>query len=165
MTELVKGLGDHSEKAAEAIMTTDTKIKEIAVSFLVDGVECRIGGIAKGSGMIHPNMATMLVFITTDCNISSEMLQVALSDDVKDTFNMISVDGDTSTNDMVAIMANGAAGNKDIQCKGEAYDIFAQALNTVTRHLCRAIAADRKAQLNCLNVKLVVLTVRVQPKR
>ena len=117
MTELVKGLGDHSEKAAEAIMTTDTKIKEIAVSFLVDGVECRIGGIAKGSGMIHPNMATMLVFITTDCNISSEMLQVALSDDVKDTFNMISVDGDTSTNDMVAIMANGAAETKTFNVK------------------------------------------------
>lgn len=154
MTELVKGLGDHSEKAAEAIMTTDTKIKEIAVSFLVDGVECRIGGIAKGSGMIHPNMATMLVFITTDCNISSEMLQVALSDDVKDTFNMISVDGDTSTNDMVAIMANGAAGNKDIQCKGEAYDIFAQALNTVTRHLCRAIAADGEGATKLLECKV-----------
>jgi glutamate N-acetyltransferase/amino-acid N-acetyltransferase len=154
MTELVKGLGDHSEKAAEAIMTTDTKIKEIAVSFLVDGVECRIGWIAKGSGMIHPNMATMLVFITTDCNISSEMLQVALSDDVKDTFNMISVDGDTSTNDMVAIMANGAAGNKDIQCKGEAYDIFAQALNTVTRHLCRAIAADGEGATKLLECKV-----------
>ena len=105
--ELVKGLGDHSELAAEAIMTTDTKKKELAVSFEIDGVECKIGGIAKGSGMIHPNLATMLVFITTDCAISAEMLNKALKADVQNTFNMVSVDGDTSTNDMVMVLANG----------------------------------------------------------
>ena len=90
---------------------TDTKRKEIAVSFTVGGKECRIGGICKGSGMIHPNMATMLVFITTDCAISPAMLQKALSTDIANTFNMVSVDGDTSTNDMVTVLANGLAGN------------------------------------------------------
>ena len=98
---LVASLGDNSVLAAEVIMTTDTTKKEIAVGFELDGKTCRIGGIAKGSGMIHPDMATMLVFITTDCAISSEMLRKALSSDIKDTFNMVSVDGDTSTNDMV----------------------------------------------------------------
>lgn len=139
---LVKGLGDNSSFAAEGIMTTDTVKKEIAVSFEVNGKECRIGGIAKGSGMIHPNMATMLVFITTDCAISPEMLRKALSTDIQDTFNMTSVDGDTSTNDMVTILANGEAENDMITCEGEAFNEFMKALNTITVYLCRNIAAD-----------------------
>lgn len=130
------------EEAAKAIMTTDTVMKKIAVEFEIDGTTCRLGGIAKGSGMIHPNMATMLVFITTDTAISAAMLQKALSHDVQKTFNMLSVDGDTSTNDMVAIMANGLAGNKEITAEGPAFDTFMQALNTVTISLCRSIAGD-----------------------
>lgn len=141
--ELVSGLGyGKSAKAAEGILTTDTKKKEVAVSFNIGGRECRIGGIAKGSGMIHPDMATMLVFITTDCNISSEMLNKALSTDIKNTFNMVSVDGDTSTNDMVTVLANGMADNTEITAEGEDFDLFMQALNTVTVYLCRKIAGD-----------------------
>ncbi len=139
---LVKELKAESDDAAAAIMTTDTVEKIVSYSFEIGGVECRIGGIAKGSGMIHPNMATMLVFVTTDCAISSEMLQKALSEDVKDSFNMVSVDGDTSTNDMVSVMANGMAGNEEITAEGEAFDEFRKALNAVTTHLCRMIAGD-----------------------
>ena len=139
---LVKELKADSEDAAAAIMTTDTVEKIVSYSFDINGVECKIGGIAKGSGMIHPNMATMLVFVTTDCAISSEMLQKALSEDVKDSFNMVSVDGDTSTNDMVSVMANGMAGNEEITAEGEAFDEFCKALNAVTTHLCRMIAGD-----------------------
>ena len=139
---LVEGLGDNSHYACEGIMTTDTKAKEISYEFEVGGVKCRIGGIAKGSGMIHPNMATMLVFVTTDCAISSEMLGKALSEDVKTSFNMVSVDGDTSTNDMVSVMANGLAGNDEITSFGEDYDVFCEALHAVTAYLCRMIAAD-----------------------
>jgi len=141
--ELVAGLGDNkSVEAAEGIMTTDTRLKEVAVSFNIGGKECKIGGIAKGSGMIHPNMATMLVFITTDCAISSEMLGKALSSDIKNTFNMVSVDGDTSTNDMVTVLANGMAENEEITAEGEAFNEFMKALNTVTVNLCRKIAGD-----------------------
>lgn len=139
---LVKSLGMNSKDAAHAIMTTDTTIKEIAVEFEVGGVVCRLGGIAKGSGMIHPDMATMLVFLTTDCAISAKMLKKALSSDVTQTFNMLSIDGDTSTNDMVTVMANGLAGNAEISEEGKAFDTFMKALNTVTVHLCRSIAAD-----------------------
>ncbi len=139
---LVAGLGDHCDLACEGIMTTDTVKKEIAISFDIDGVECKMGGIAKGSGMIHPNMATMLVFVTTDCAISSEMLKKAISRDVVDSFNMISVDGDTSTNDMVSIIANGMAGNEIIEGEGELFEAFCEALHAVTSHLCRLIAAD-----------------------
>lgn len=142
MEALAAGLGAHSVLAAEGIMTTDTKKKEIAVSFDIGGVECKIGGIAKGSGMIHPNMATMLVFITTDCAISTQMLKLALSTDIQSTFNMVSVDGDTSTNDMVSILANGMAGNKEITTEGEDFSEFMKALNTVTVYLCKAIAGD-----------------------
>ncbi len=142
MDALVKGLGDNSDDAAQAIMTTDTVNKEIAVEFEIDGKKCVIGGIAKGSGMIHPNMATMLVFVTTDVSISSAMLQKALRNDVKNSFNMISVDGDTSTNDMVCVMANGLAGNKEINDEGEDFEIFKKALNEVTVNLCRKIAGD-----------------------
>ena len=139
---LVAGLGDHSHYACEGIMTTDVKPKEIAFEFEINGETCHIGGIAKGSGMIHPNMATMLVFITTDCKISAEMLQKALRADIKKSFNMISIDGDTSTNDMVSVIANGLADNDEIVKEGYAYDEFCKALNSVTSYLCRAIAAD-----------------------
>ena len=131
-----------SDAACEAIMTTDTKKKEIAVEFTLGGKVCHLGGIAKGSGMIHPNMATMLVFLTTDAAISAEMLQKALSGDIQKTFNMTSVDGDTSTNDMVTILANGLAGNDPVTAPGEDFNAFMQALNTVNVYLCRSIAAD-----------------------
>lgn len=140
--ELCAALGKNSGDAAEAIMTTDTVKKEIAVSFTAGGKECRIGGIAKGSGMIHPNMATMLVFITTDAAISPEMLQKALSNDIADTFNMVSVDGDTSTNDMVSVLANGMAENEEITEENADFAEFCKALNTVTVYLCKMIAGD-----------------------
>ena len=141
--ELVNGLAkEHAHDAAEAIMTTDVAVKEIAVEFTVDGKTCRIGGIAKGSGMIHPNMATMLVFITTDVKISAEMLSKALKSDIQNTFNMISVDGDTSTNDMVTVLANGMAGNAEIKEDGADFNEFMKALNTVNVTLCRMIAGD-----------------------
>ena len=155
MAELVAGLGKHSDFAANAIMTTDTKMKEIAVEFEVGGVVCRMGGIAKGSGMIHPNMATMLVFITTDCGISQKMLKKALGEDVKNSFNMVSVDGDTSTNDMVTVMANGMAGNKMIDCEGEEFDEFKAALATVTINLCRMIAGDGEGATKLLECAVV----------
>ena len=144
-----------SAAAAEGIMTTDVKKKEVAVSFTVGGVECRMGGIAKGSGMIHPNMATMLVFITTDCAISSDMLGKALSGDVQNTFNMISIDGDTSTNDMVTVLANGEAGNAEIIGEGEDYATFMKALNTVTVALCRMIAADGEGATKLLECEVL----------
>ena len=140
---LVAGLSkDGGEAAAEGIMTTDTVKKEIAVEFELGGKVCHLGGIAKGSGMIHPNMATMLVFITTDVKISAAMLQKALSGDIANTFNMISVDGDTSTNDMVTVLANGMAGNEEITEEGADFAVFMQALNTVNVQLCRWIAGD-----------------------
>ncbi len=143
MQALKDSLGeDNGKDAAEGIMTTDTVLKEVAVSFEIGGKECKIGGIAKGSGMIHPNMATMLVFITTDCAISPEMLKKALSSDIQNTFNMVSVDGDTSTNDMVCVLANGMAENEEIIAEGENFDIFMKALNTVTVDLCKKIAGD-----------------------
>ena len=145
-----------SQSAAEGIMTTDTKLKEIAIEFDIDGVTCRIGGIAKGSGMIHPNMATMLVFVTTDVNIDSGLLQRALSDNIKDTFNMISVDGDTSTNDMVAIMANGRANNTQITSEDAAYNVFVQALNTLMVDLCREIAKDGEGATKLIECKVTM---------
>lgn len=143
MPQLVSELGyDNSENAAEAIMTTDTVKKEFAVSFTLGGKECKMGGIAKGSGMIHPNMATMLVFITTDAAISPELLHKALYSDAQKSFNMISIDGDTSTNDMVSVMANGMAGNEIITEENEDFEIFRNALAMITEKLCRAIAKD-----------------------
>ena len=133
---------DGSSDACAAIMTTDTREKSVAVEFELGGKTCRLGAIAKGSGMIHPNMATMLVFLTSDAAICPEMLQQALSGDIRNTFNMISVDGDTSTNDMVVLLANGLAGNEEITCEGEAFSQFMCALNTVTLQLCRMIAGD-----------------------
>ena len=143
MEALVEGLSyEGSENAAQGIMTTDTTKKEVAVEFTLGGKTCRMGGIAKGSGMIHPNMATMLVFITTDAAISQAMLQKALSSDITATFNMLSIDGDTSTNDMVTVLANGMAGNKTITAEGEDFNTFMQALNSITVALCRMIAGD-----------------------
>ncbi len=130
------------DDAAAAIMTTDTVDKQAAVEFTLGGRTCRLGGMAKGSGMIHPNMATMLVFITTDAAVSPAMLQKALSSDVQETFNMVSVDGDTSTNDMVTVMASGLAGNEEITAEGPDFARFMKALNTVTMQLCRMIAGD-----------------------
>ena len=145
MAELAAGLesGESgSDNAATAIMTTDTVKKEVACTFEVDGVTCTLGGIAKGSGMIHPNMATMLVFLTTDAAISPAMLKKAILSDIQDSFHMMSVDGDTSTNDMLSIMANGLAGNAEITEEGEAFDAFCLGLQTVTNELCRMIAKD-----------------------
>ena len=146
---------DGSDEAAEGIMTTDTVKKEVAVEFELGGKTCRIGGIAKGSGMIHPNMATMLVFITTDAAISPDMLQKALSGDIKNTFNMVSVDGDTSTNDMVTVLANGMAGNEIITADGEDFSAFMKALNTVTMNLCRKIAGDGEGATKLLECKVI----------
>lgn len=143
MPKLAAGLSeDGGDKAARAIMTTDTVKKEIAVEFEIGGFTCRMGGMAKGSGMIHPNMATMLGFITTDAAISPEMIKKALSADIEDSFNMISVDGDTSTNDMVVILANGMAGNPEIVSEGEDLYAFQAALKEVTTYLARTMAKD-----------------------
>ena len=131
-----------NEEAATAIMTTDTIKKEYAVEFEIDGKICRLGGMAKGSGMIHPNMATTLNFITTDTAISSEMLQKALDEIVKVTYNCLSIDGDTSTNDMVSLMANGLAGNNEITEADENFEIFKSALYEVMANLTRMLAKD-----------------------
>ena len=142
MESLAEGLGTNNDAANEAIMTTDTVKKQAAVEFTLGGKKCAVGAMAKGSGMIHPNMATMLVFVTTDVDISPEMLQKAVSEDVKTSFNMITVDGDTSTNDMLCAMASGLAGNEKITEENEDYFTFAAALNAVTVKLCRMIAKD-----------------------
>lgn len=128
--------------AAKAIMTTDTVHKQIAVSFELDGKTVTVGGMCKGSGMIHPNMCTMLGFVTTDVNISKEMLQKAVSASVEDSFNMISVDGDTSTNDTLLVLANGLAGNEEIHTEGAAFDAFCEALNYITMYLAKKMAGD-----------------------
>ena len=135
-------LGANHPEAAEAILTTDTPVKEVALSFTLGGKDCRIGGMAKGSGMIHPNMATMLVFITTDAAIAPDMLQKALSDVVDCTFNMISVDGDTSTNDTCAVMASGMAGNETVTAPGADYETFRAALYEIMKALSKEIAGD-----------------------
>ena len=143
MPALVKGLSvEGHEEAAKAIMTTDTVKKEVAVTFELQGKKCTLGGMAKGSGMIHPNMATTLNFITTDAAISAEMVQKALSEIVKVTYNCLSVDGDTSTNDMVSVMANGVAGNKEIQTEDADYEVFKKALYIVMSNLTKMLAAD-----------------------
>ncbi len=155
MPALAAGLRDTgSADAAAGIMTTDTVKKEVAVSFTLGGKTCRLGGIAKGSGMIHPNMATMLVFITTDAAISAPMLQQALSGDIANTFNMLSIDGDTSTNDMVTVLANGQAGNPCITEENADFAVFMQALNTVNVALCRKIAGDGEGATRLLECKV-----------
>ena len=145
---------DGCDAAAEGIMTTDTVKKEVAVSFELDGKTCHIGGIAKGSGMIHPNMATMLVFLTSDVAISPELLQKAIREDIAGTFNMVSVDGDTSTNDMLVLMANGLAGNPEIVTEDADFKTFMEALGTVTVALCRMIAGDGEGATKLLECKV-----------
>jgi glutamate N-acetyltransferase/amino-acid N-acetyltransferase len=141
--------------AAEAIMTTDTVAKEVAVSFMLGGKVCKLGGISKGSGMIHPNMATMLCFVTTDAAIAPAPLRTALSAVVKDTFNMLSIDGDTSTNDMISVLANGAAGNPPVtEAAGADYEAFKAALQAVCEKLCRIMAKDGEGA-----TKLIACTV------
>ncbi len=153
--KLIENLSeDNGMDAATAIMTTDLKEKEIAVEVMIDGVPVRIGGIAKGSGMINPNMATMLCFITSDCAISAKMLQKALKNAVEDSFNMISIDGDTSTNDMVSIMANAAAGNLYIENENEDYEAFAQALKYVCVEIAKKMAADGEGATKLLECKV-----------
>ena len=152
---LVASLGNDSSSVAHAIMTTDLVEKEIAVSFEISGVECRLGGVAKGSGMINPNMATMLVFLTTDVSIEKSLLQKALLDATNDTFNMVSVDGDTSTNDMVSILANGMANNKTITKIDADYQTFYNALVYVMTHLSKAIAQDGEGATKLLECNVV----------
>ena len=149
--ELVAALSKDGTPAAQAIMTTDTINKQAAVEFELGGKVCRLGGMAKGSGMIHPNMATMLVYLTTDAAISKEMLQRALSSDIESTFNMMSVDGDTSTNDMVLLLANGMAGNEEITCENDDFRTFMCALNTVNIALCRMLAGDGEGATKLLD--------------
>ena len=143
MKPLAEGMTtDGNDRAAYAIMTTDTVMKQVAVEFKIGDAICRMGGMAKGSGMIHPNMATTLNFLTSDVAITPELIQKALSDVVKITYNCLSVDGDTSTNDTVTVMANGLAGNKLIDKEGEDYDTFRQALYIVMMNMTRMLAAD-----------------------
>ncbi len=145
---------DGSDAAAHAIMTTDTVKKEIAVSLTIGGKEVRLGAIAKGSGMIHPNMGTMLAFVTTDCAITHELLSDALHEVVARTFNRVTVDGDTSTNDMCVVLANGMAGNSLIEWKDQDYETFLAALEEVCRHLSRAIAGDGEGASKLVTCKM-----------
>ena len=151
---LVQSLSETgSNMAAKAIMTTDTREKEVAASFELDGKTVTVGGIAKGSGMIHPNMATMLCFVTTDCAISAAMLQKAIKKAADTTFNMISVDGDTSTNDTLTVMANGAAENAEITAEGAAFDTFCEALTAVCKKLSMMMAGDGEGATKLLICK------------
>ena len=162
--ELVNCLGPHSDEAAEGIMTTDTKRKEIAVSFTAGGKECKIGGICKGSGMIHPNMCTMLSFVTTDAAISQELLLEALKADVEDTYNMISVDGDTSTNDTCLLLANGMAENTKITEKNADYETFTKALRFVNETLAKQMAGDGEGATALFEVKVIGAETKEQAK-
>ena len=165
MDRLKKGIGllkeakgstlEHGTAASKAIMTTDTVNKEIAVQVELGGKTVTVGGMCKGSGMIHPNMCTMLAFVTTDANISKEMLQKCVSNDVKDTFNMISVDGDTSTNDTLLVLANGMAENPEITEENDDYKAFAKALNTVNTWLAKKMAGDGEGATALFEVKIV----------
>lgn len=155
MAPLLSDTLESGTMAAQAIMTTDTVKKEVAVTFELDGKKVTVGGMCKGSGMIHPNMCTMLGFVTTDVKISKELLQEALSQSIQDTFNMVSVDGDTSTNDTVLLLANGMAGNEEITEKNESYGLFCQALNEVNTFLAKAIAADGEGATALFEVKVI----------
>lgn len=155
MKKLVDGLDcNNGAYAAEAIMTTDTVQKEVAVTFTLGGKTCTIGGIAKGSGMINPNMATLLVFVTTDANIDGALLKEIVSEDVKTGFNMVCVDGDTSTNDMYVVMANGMANNPKITQKDSDYEVLCQALSLVSTKLCKMIASDGEGATKLLECNL-----------
>ena len=164
MAPILSDTLEAGEAAAKAIMTTDTRKKEVAVSFDLGGKTVTIGGMCKGSGMIHPNMCTMLCFITTDAAISQELLQEALSADVPDSFNMVSVDGDTSTNDTVLLLANGQAGNEPILEKGADYDTFCQALSMVTTCFSRKIAGDGEGATALMEMKVVGAESKEQAK-
>lgn len=155
MIPQLSGTNEAGTMAAQAIMTTDTVKKEVAVAVEISGKTVTIGGMCKGSGMIHPNMCTMLGFVMTDTAISKELLQEALSENIKDTFNMISVDGDTSTNDTVLLLANGMAGNPEITEKNEDYHTFVEALNYVNTYLSKAIAGDGEGCTALFEVKIV----------
>ena len=155
MAPVLSGTLEAGTEAAKAIMTTDTVKKEVAVQVEIGGRTVTVGGMCKGSGMIHPNMCTMLGFVTTDVNISKEMLQEALSEDVKDTYNMVSVDGDTSTNDTVLLLANGMAGNPEITEKNEDFEVFRKALNFVNTTLAKKIAGDGEGATALFEVKVI----------
>ena len=157
--------GEAGTQAAQAIMTTDTISKQAAVTFLAGGKKVTLGGMSKGSGMIHPNMCTMLAFLTTDLNISRELLQEALSENVADTFNMISVDGDTSTNDTLLIMANGLAGNEKITEKNEDYQAFKEALNEVNRTLAMMMAGDGEGATALIETTVIHAATREDAKK
>lgn len=155
---------ENGTAAARAIMTTDTREKQMAVEISVGGKTVTIGGMAKGSGMIHPNMCTMLSFITTDAVITKEALQKALSDDVQDTYNMISVDGDTSTNDTVLVLANGLAENEEITVDSESYPVFAEALHAINEYLAKQIAGDGEGATALFEVEVVGADTRENAK-
>ena len=155
MAPKLQGTLEAGNEAAKAIMTTDTKEKEVAVEIEIGGKTVTIGGMCKGSGMIHPNMCTMLGFVTTDACISKKLLQEALSQNVKDTYNMVSVDGDTSTNDTVLLLANGMAGNPEITEKNEDYQKFCEALNYINTTLAKKIAGDGEGATALFEVKII----------
>ena len=167
VSAMVPELSDANEaghQASLAIMTTDTHEKEVAVEIELGGKTVTIGGMCKGSGMIHPNMCTMLSFVTTDAAITKELLQEALSEDVKDTYNMISVDGDTSTNDTCLLLANGEAGNAEISEKNEDYRKFAEALNFVNTTLAKQMAGDGEGATALFEVKVIHAKDKEQAK-
>ncbi len=166
LPEMVKALSAAgSPDAAEAIMTTDTVKKEAAVTFTLSGVTCVLGGIAKGSGMIAPHMATLLAFLTTDAAIDAGLLETALRGEAEDTFNMLSVDGDTSTNDNVVLLANGAAGNPPVTSESEDYRVFCEALHTVCRRLCRMLAKDGEGASRLMEVRVTGAKTREDARR
>ena len=164
MAPLLEAGPESGTAASKAIMTTDTKNKEAAVQLELGGVLVTIGGMCKGSGMIHPNMCTMLSFVTTDAAISKEMLQEALSEDIKDTYNMISVDGDTSTNDTVLLLANGLAGNEEIREKNSDYQVFCKALNYINETLAKKMAGDGEGCTALFEVTIVGAKTKDQAK-
>ena len=164
MAPLLDGSLESGTGASRAIITTDTKNKEVAVRFELGGTTVTMGGMCKGSGMIHPNMCTMLSFVTTDAAISKELLQEALSQDIQDTYNMISVDGDTSTNDTVLLLANGLAGNKEITEKNEDYHTFCRALKIVNETLAKKMAGDGEGCTALFEVKVVGAETKEQAK-
>ena len=164
MAPLLEAGPESGTAASKAIMTTDTKNKEAAVQLELGGALVTIGGMCKGSGMIHPNMCTMLSFVTTDAAISKEMLQEALSEDIKDTYNMISVDGDTSTNDTVLLLANGLAGNEEIREKNSDYQVFCKALNYINETLAKKMAGDGEGCTALFEVTVVGAATKDQAK-
>ena len=164
MVPALSGDLESGQKAARAIMTTDTREKEAAVQIELSGKTVTIGGMCKGSGMIHPNMCTMLSFVTTDAAISQELLQEALRADVEDTYNMISVDGDTSTNDTCLLLANGMAGNPEITEKNEDYEAFVKALNVVNETLAKKMAGDGEGATALFEVKVIGAKTKEQAK-